>query len=215
MYSFEAFCIYDRNEILNRMEEERGKIPKIYPEAVGENVKEYEEKLKWLKEKWNDEDDNHEVRLISHIYHTISALNQAVIADNVSYFKEHLYKYYKKGDSYLHELLATACLCGSKQVAEFLLKEFNEDYFSKGNDFILGYVVASPNLEWAEEIATKLAKSGRSMPGDVIVYANMSTMDKLEEIFNTNKEMKNKENADSEKSEVSEDGKARIQRNSR
>ncbi len=150
-------------------------------EAVGKNKDVYFSNLKWLQNHWNGIDDNAAAREICPlIYNSIAPLVQAIIIDNLEFFKKEFLK--EKVDA--SAFLPIAYLCGSQKIAEFLLKEMKQDYLSSGNDFILGYVSASQNIAWAKSIASLYVKSGREMPDSVRELAGGLVYKTLKEIFN-------------------------------
>lgn len=160
---------------------------KYLSEAIGNNSEQFEKNLNWLKNRWSGKEDGTAERVICPVlYLHTSSLNQSIIVDNLSYFE----KNYIKEKMNSNELLAIACLCGSRQIAEFLLNELKQNYLSQKYEFILGYVTASPNLEWAKEIARILSEACRPMPNDVFRLANFDTVEVLEKIFMSKKPTK-------------------------
>jgi hypothetical protein len=78
--------------------------------------------------------------------------------------------------------LAIACLCGSQQVAEYLLKELGKNYLSPNYEYMVDYVAASENATWAVVIARKLVEAGREMP-EMLVTENETVLEILARVF--------------------------------
>jgi hypothetical protein len=76
-----------------------------------------------------------------------------------------------------------ACLCGSKQITDFLLAQLGVNYSTNGYDFLLGYACASNNQAWCEEIAVFMEKAGAPMPRSFYRYANYDLAKKIKGIF--------------------------------
>jgi hypothetical protein len=150
--------------------------------AMGEDKDKFKEKMEWLQNKWKNRNYGLLANLICPIiFNKVKPIYIAIIADNINYFK-----LYYESECKLKEALSMACLCGSQQIADFLLKTLNQSYLSKENEYTLGYVTTSPNIEWAKNIATQMAKAGKSMPKSV--YGKESdddVIDIIENIFET------------------------------
>lgn len=153
-------------------------------EAIGLNVEEHTVKLAWLKEKWNNARDSHPARLICPMLsEPVSAFHHSIISNNLGYFKLN----YNKNEVNSNALLAIACLCGSEDIANFLLKQLGSNYLSTENEYVLGYVLASQNTKWAKNIASTLALAGKKMPGDLRDFADRSMVEAIGKIFQGNK----------------------------
>lgn len=143
-------------------------------------------KYKHLKNKWETWSENHgdnEIsRLMAHIFtQPTSPKNIALVADNVKYIEEK-YKSYSEKD--LQEILQLACLCGSKNIGEFLIKKLEIDFKNENNSFVLSYTSASENSDWILELAKIMKEKGQNMPDDIYFLCDSSsTTDKLKHIF--------------------------------
>jgi hypothetical protein len=153
--------------------------------AVGNNINYFEEKIKWLQEKWGHENsDSEELRLISSIIvRKTNPTNFSIIADNLEYFKDSYIKEYKS-DNDLKKALKLGCLCGSQKIAEFLLNKLSVNYSTVGYDFVLSSACASNNEEWCKSIAKVMAREKTLMPKGVYAYASSALISEMKKIFN-------------------------------
>jgi len=153
--------------------------------AAGESLEDFEEKIQWLQEKWcKKQYDSNELRLMSSIIiRPTNAINFSIISDNIEYFKDNYLDEYGS-DNQLKKALKLACLCGSKQIADFLLNKLEARYSTEGYDFVLGYACTSNNLAWVEAIAKAMKEDGVKMPDCVYGYADYNLIDVIEKIFN-------------------------------
>lgn len=90
-------------------------------------------------------------------------LHAAMIVDNVTIFS----KLYLENPRNLEENLKQACLCGSKQIAEWLLAQQNATYTSEAYEYILSYVTWIKDKchnEWAEEIIQAFEIARKPLP---------------------------------------------------
>lgn len=147
---------------------------------AGKNSHEYTTKIDALKARWNPKKDSTEARIMRPILslHT-SPLQYSVIADNLEYFKLH----YKEEKLEPESALQIACLCGSRNITDFLLQEMNLNYLSPDHEYLLPYISASQNTEWMKDIATKMAQEGKSMPQDIIRLAAGKVFNMIRDIF--------------------------------
>jgi len=129
--------------------------------VLGNNAVKFKLKYKWLQDKWhniasNGIGDCQELRLISPIiFATLTPVNASLIIDNVNYFKEH-YKEEKEWE----KTFFIACLCGSEEVASFLLDLLDRSKKKPDPGATLAYIAASQNGEWAQKMARELAEKG-------------------------------------------------------
>jgi hypothetical protein len=108
-------------------------------------------------------------------------VNDALVEDNLDYFKFHYQEVYS---SDLEEPLVRACLCGSENIANFLLKGLHASYTDEEYRYLLGYVSASPNETLAKTIAEQIAKEGLEMPDNITsLAASYGVIDEIKEIF--------------------------------
>jgi len=152
--------------------------------AVGSDVAGYEAKIAWLKKKWpRDSRDSTAFRVIGPVLHVSAAhICLSVMADNVKYFDSH----FNSQEIDPMSLLGLACLSGSKQVAESLMDKCQLNYLSPDCDFLLGLVCASPNIQWAKEIALTLAKADKEIPSNVSLFTdNLPLVIEIQQIFKT------------------------------
>jgi hypothetical protein len=138
-------------------------------------------KIEWLKEKWGNArycNMGEETTMMHAIlFMSSTPLHNAVLADNLSYFKRH----YKHGAEYAELFLIEACLCGSRNVAEHLLATLKSNY--KAFPDSLAYIAASMNTKWAKEVAHLLAKQKVPMVMDVYRLAEDPIADEIVGIF--------------------------------
>ncbi len=152
-----------------------------YIKAIGREDAEYSTKINWLKKRWDATQDSAPARLICPLLYAPAApLFHAVIADNFEYFKQN----YNPESVNLNRILAIACLCGSEHIADFVLKQLKSNYLSPEQEYMLGYVAASMNTKWAENIARTMANAGKNMPASAQDFATDQVVNSLEKIFN-------------------------------
>ena len=153
---------------------------KMDPEATSNSPSAYIAKMKWLKGKWPENKDSTAARLIKPVLYSIAPpLQHAIVADNLDYFSKH----YDKTAENSNALLAIACLCGSQNIADFLLGKMELSYTSAGHEYILSYASSSPNIEWAEAIAVSFKKAAKPIPREIYSYADDDTLDRITRIF--------------------------------
>lgn len=148
----------------------------------------------WLINKWRKRDDCYPKRLLGGIISDKpSLISLAIINDDIDYFKLNYKSIYDTMHS-LKKALASACLCGSQKIGEFLISElkiidYNTDWLYWDETFdhwIFCFVLASKNVAWAEEIAIIMKKNRDKMPDDVYSYCNtFSMIKKIKNIFDT------------------------------
>lgn len=156
-------------------------------EAAGNNKSVFHAKKSMLKKKWEEIakygiGDCHEVRIISPIlFRKLTPINVAIIADNLQYFKEK----YVTSPEVNKEKLEIACLCGSENIANFLLKPVKKpiSYYS----FMLPYVAASMNEKWIEKIALEMKQKNIPMPDNIYNFSDIKTINMIKNIFNDDK----------------------------
>ena len=168
--------MFGRDEMLTEIIEGN---KRRYFDAIGGEDSNYVEKLSWLKNRWFTETDSRERRLINPlIYQYSTPLHQAIVADNISFFT----KNHNKAE--LRNYLDIACLCGSKNIADFLLTQLKVEYSTPGYELLLGYIASSMNGGWAIEAADHMAKKGTVMPKNVYGLAsNDHVIDEILKIF--------------------------------
>jgi len=128
--------------------------------AIGNNIAEYNEKRSFLNEKWSKKrPHSHSQATICPILNSDTDIAVSIVADNLSFFAEHI-----PSGANEYNLIDVACVCGSRQIGDFLLKKQGLDYTSKGCERWLKYVMESPNHHWAIDIAREMAKDRVSMP---------------------------------------------------
>jgi phage gp36-like protein len=138
-------------------------------------------KIEWLKAKWQNvryrKMGEETTMMHAILFESTTPLHTAVLADNLSYFKTH----YTYNAENIELFLTEACLCGSKNIAEYLLAELKVSY----KDFTesLAYIAASMNTEWAKEVALLLAKQKLPMVLDVYRLADGPIVDEIAKIF--------------------------------
>lgn len=150
---------------------------KACQEARGQRPAEYIENLAYLKKKWPADSmyPSEQSLLMGPIIHLQSKpLFSAIIADNLKYFVKNF-----EEDTDEQFLLEMACLSGSKQIVDFLLKKRNLNYLSPDMEYILSYVSASKNSEWLEQLATIFANAKKPMPKDVFVLADREVLNMI------------------------------------
>lgn len=159
---------------------ESEELARAVAEAKGTDPK-TEQKIAWLKDKWTNpryKNAGEETNLMhSILFMPAQPIHSAVISDNITYFKAN----YKYNSEFIELFLQEACLCGSKNIAEYLLKGIKSSY--KERPELLVYVAASMNLEWAKEIAHALIKENISMPIDIYRLTDGAELDTIIEIF--------------------------------
>jgi len=90
-----------------------------------------------LQAKWialAKQDEYAETRIISPILFNKSKstpVNTSILSDNLRYFEANYEKEYADN---LLKALTLACLCGSKNVADFLLRTLGKTYLSEGRE---------------------------------------------------------------------------------
>lgn len=143
-------------------------------------------KKEWLQTRWEKIIvDTPSKRLISTVLIKPTRVDEALINDDLDYFKDNYTVDYPKK----RKALEIACLCGSEKIADFLLKKLKEEFTNKKNEYLLAYASASPNQEWAKKIAKKMTESGLTMSDTVYSLANGKLIDEIVNIF---KEASNK-----------------------
>ena len=139
--------------------------------AIGLDKPAFLAKIKSMQAKWKalaKQGDYEETRIIApYLFNKTkrTPVNTSILSDNLEYFSKNYTDEYSDRD--LKGLLEIACLSGSKKVADFLLERLGKTYVSEDCQFVLGYVSASPNVEWTKEIAKVMAKAGLKMPEDI------------------------------------------------
>lgn len=174
------------------LKKEERKMPKDTPlqelkaeigKAIGLDRAKFDAKFQSLQKKWQDlakKDEYSETRVISPLLFNKSkrtSVNTSILSDNLSYFEAHYEKEY--GDNPT-KALTLACLCGSKNVADFLLRKLGKTYLSEEFDFVLGYAAASFNVEWVKEIAFAMVSNKIPMPR--FVYSSVNSQEMVDEI---------------------------------
>lgn len=156
--------------------------------AIGLDKTRFLAKIRAMQEKWSSlakKDEYEETRIIApYIFNKTkrTPVNTSILSDNLVYFKENYTKEY--GDRDLVKLLEIACLSGSKNVADFLLTRLGKTYTSEDYQFVLSYAAASPNVEWAKEIASIMAKEGLKIPDDISsLTVSLELVKEIREIF--------------------------------
>jgi hypothetical protein len=141
------------------------------------------DKKEWLKKRWEKIVINTpSKRLMSTVLVEPDLIDNALIDDNLDYFKLHYKEHYPKK---LRKALATACLCGSETIANFLLKKLKQSFTDEKNEYLLAYASASQNEEWVKKIAMQMAGSGLKMPDTIYSLAsNYELVDDVINIFN-------------------------------
>jgi hypothetical protein len=138
-------------------------------------------KIECLKEKWKTKKycQIGEETTLMHalLFRQVQPIHTAVLWDNVNYFRENCFP--EAMQSYLIE----ACLCGSRQVAEYVLATLGIDY--KERPDLLGYIAASVNDEWIRDVACEMAKERLSMPSNVYRLSDPAVRDTIIAIFNS------------------------------
>lgn len=139
-------------------------------------------KIKWLKEKWNSKRYQKMIEEVS-LMHAIlfmqtKPIHVAVVVDDLISFKAH----YTQTPEDIELFLMEACLCGSKNIANFLLEQNKSTY--KERPDLLGYIAGSMNIEWAKDVAFQLAQAKLSLPEEVHRLAEGETARAIAEIFN-------------------------------
>jgi hypothetical protein len=141
------------------------------------------DKIKRLKEKWQTS-RYLKLRQEASIMNAIllnppTPMHVAVLSDNLPYFEEN---YKKSNPENLELFLIAAFLCGSRNIAEYLLKKCESSYITYTPS--LAYIAASLNPEWAEEVANMLAQQNVPMVKDIYRLASDPMIDKIRAIFN-------------------------------
>jgi hypothetical protein len=158
----------------------------ICKEAIGPSKEvEFQKKLSWLQSKWKtDKEYPYPIEIHQILFGTTKPIYDALIADNLDYFQK---AYIKEKDRINKgQALDFSCLCGSKEIANFLLEELKIDYLS--DDQIVDNICSSPNLAWALQVVEIVAKSGKTMP--MCVYrldVPFDLMEKTIQLFDSNK----------------------------
>lgn len=150
--------------------------------ARGTDLELYNKKLEWLRDKWSKKRDGTVKRLMDNfLLKEISPLNISIISDNLSYFHAH----YRGSSLDMLTALDKACLCGSQQVGEFIMKELKLDYLSEDNEHILSYIAASQNTHWMQDVAEKMARAHKPMPNSLRRLGdNYKVIQMIVKIFN-------------------------------
>lgn len=163
--------------MLNNKQDELNEIMK----AMGTDTAAYNDKISQVQVRWKKEKDSPVKRLMACFLRDIIApLDVSVAADNLDYFQNH----YKDFNLDLKKELNRACIFGSRQVAEFIMKQLNVDYTTENYGHILAYASASKNEEWIKEIATMMAQANFPKPKFLSFLADSyENIDIIEEIF--------------------------------
>lgn len=161
-------------KIINKLE--------IFPRDISYLIFKFVDKRDWLKKRWIKIGDSEETRLMRPIIlKQPNILNNALIDDELDYFKAHYEKVYKDRPE---QALARACLCGSEQVADFLLLDLlKSSYTDEKYPYLLNYICASSNLEWAKTVTKEMQQKGLVMPKHICRFANYETADIIRKIF--------------------------------
>lgn len=167
-------------------------------------------KRKWHKIACTDEYPV--VRQISRaLFQTsITPITGAIIMDNIDYLNKNyapLKEVERKNSldeqerqkllKQIGKNLFLASVCGSQNVAKALLEQFlalkapntspdelNAARLAIYDDFMLSYVGASPNEEWAKAIAIEMQQAGMRMPLNVhSLYVDSNVSKQIQEIF--------------------------------
>ncbi len=176
--------------MLHQHEQKKAEM-KAYDDAcvlAGRDSNEYTSKIAQLRTKWTGQCDTTCDRLILPLLSGANIpIHYAVIADNLDYFKAN----HETSKIKLDETLRIACLCGSKDVAEFILATLKLNYLSPGCEFVLSYAAASENTAWVEQIATEFSKAGRTIPEDIYIHTDPAMIRKIKAIFRNPQEPQN------------------------
>jgi hypothetical protein len=139
---------------------------------------EVKEKVSCLTEYWKTQSDSTAKRLIMPILtENPTRLASAILADDLEAFNKN---YKEKDTAQSDALLLTACLCGSRHIADLLLEQLGSSYTDEKRPNVLAYAATSPNIEWAHDIAAALAKAGKKMPDEVYGVAPARAIDLLQ-----------------------------------
>jgi len=141
-------------------------------QAAGKDSLKYQERMGFLKSKWPGNDDSEAMRLISSvIYRPTFPIYYAVITDNLDYFKDN----YKNSKLDLQRTLAIACLCGSRQIGDFLFNEMKLSYSSPECGDVLPYLAASDNMDWIKDVVASMMRDRASIPDSAFTWAGTET----------------------------------------
>lgn len=153
---------------------------KAIQEAMGEDPK-APEKIALLRNQWQSplyQNVGEETSIMrSILLMRARPVHTAIMVDNLDYFKT------SYEPAYLELALMEACLCGSRQVAEYTLELLKTSYTERPR--LLAYVAASPNVEWTKAVALTMAKAKSTMPKDIYRLAEPSVVDTVKGIFKT------------------------------
>ena len=136
-------------------------------------------KIKQLRDKWSSaryQDIGEENSIMYPIlFMKASPIHTAIITDNLVYFKKHFEPQIAK------LALTEACLCGSRNIAAYLLTVLNSNYIEHPD--LLAYIAASMNTEWARDVAHTMAEAKIPLPKQIYRLAEGPVIDMIVEIF--------------------------------
>ena len=162
------------------MSKENQDIEEEIKKATGNNPV-AEKKIEWLKTKWKSErykKAGEEATMMHNIlFMPCQPIHAAVLSDNVQYFKQNYQFNWETVDLFLTE----ACLCGSRHIAEYLLKELKFGF--KERPDLLACITASMNTTWAKEVAQMLAQQNVPMTKHIFRLANGPLVTEIVNIF--------------------------------
>lgn len=148
-------------------------------------------KLEWLRKKWEKPlYQNSEAALIISpiLFGKTRPIHMAIVADNLEYFRG---QYEQELEGNYELALAEASLCGSRDVAEFLLQQLKSSFIADNHSDLLVYVAASNNTDWAIDIAREMAQAHITMPTTMYSIVDYKTIDNIISVFkNDNKPLK-------------------------
>jgi len=150
---------------------------KARSEAFGQNSAEYTNKMDWLKRRWDFKMDTIPSRKIGFLLmdSLLDPISCAIVSDNLEYFHTNY-----KGKVELKHALMTACFCGSRKIAEFLLDKLGIGYLSLGCEFIFSNISGSMNTKWIEDVAHIMYQAGKERP---LIFAEGETFEMIYKIF--------------------------------
>jgi hypothetical protein len=153
---------------------------KAIKEAMGEDPR-ASEKIAQLRNQWQSpryQNIGEEASIMrSILLMNARPVHTAIMVDNLNYFKVN----YEQ--AYLELALMEACLCGSRNVADYTLELLKTSYIERPK--LLAYIAASPNIEWTKAVALTMAKAKLTMPQDIHRFAQGSVVDTVDRIFKT------------------------------
>jgi len=116
---------------------------------------------------------------------TPHALILAAMMDKLSYVEQEYHNSmaqlpYPENIPYFNKsILEVSCAGGSRRVCEWMMDQLKIDFTTDGWEYLLGFVAASEDAEWAKSIASRLSSANKPCPNtiyDRAVSSNMKTV---------------------------------------